>query len=542
MSDRFLPDWQQLSLEQQIAQLLVVRTSGAYFDSQIAYPQYEAPRDRLQHWISDLGVGGVILLGGNAAEVALRCQKLQEWATIPLLIAADIEEGVGQRFAGAVQFPPPLALSAIASQDPDRAQQLARSFGEITAAEAIAIGLNWILAPIVDINNNPANPVINVRAFGEDPETVSQLTTAFIAGAQQFPVLTTAKHFPGHGDTATDSHLELPQIPHSRLRLETVELQPFRQAIAAGVDAVMTAHLSIPALDPDYPATLSPTVLQGLLRQDLGFEGLIVTDALVMQAIAAHYGPGEAARLAFEAGADILLMPADPEAAIQEIAEAICEGQIRYDRLEESLARIWRAKQKVCGARPTSFLPHAWEQEPAIAIDLKAVSQPKHWAIAAEILTVSQEHQGQPLAPQSGINLIVGDRLLQATYLSGAAPARQLPSQQGLRLQIWDTETGAIPTLTEPTLVQWFIRGNPFRGSAGADQVVETLLKQLLEQDQLLGLVIYGSPYIWQQWRSQLSTELPAIFSFGQTTQAQAIALQQLFHIGKQQEATEFTN
>lgn len=541
MSDRFLPDWQQLSLEQQIAQLLVVRTSGAYFDSQITYPQYEAPRDRLQHWIGELGVGGVILLGGNAAEVALRCQQLQEWATVPLLIAADIEEGVGQRFAGAVQFPPPLALSAIASQDPDRAQQFAQSFGEITAAEAIAIGLNWILAPIVDINNNPANPVINVRAFGEDPETVSQLTTAFIAGAQQFPVLTTAKHFPGHGDTATDSHLELPQIPHSRSRLDAVELQPFRQAIAAGVDAVMTAHLSIPALDPDYPATLSPTVLQGLLRQDLAFEGLIVTDALVMQAITAHYGAGEAARLAFEAGADILLMPVDPEAAIQEIAEAICEGQIRYDRLEASLARIWRAKQKVCGARPASLLPHAWEQEPAIAIDLEAVSQPKHWAIAAEILTASQEQHGQPLALQSGINLIVGDRLLQAPYLAGSAPACQLPSQHGLRLQVWDTETGAMPTLTEPTLVQWFIRGNPFRGSASADQVVAKLLQQLLEYDRLLGLVIYGSPYVWQQWRSQLPPNLPAIFSYGQTAQAQSIALQTLISSGDRSKLLEFT-
>lgn len=539
MTDRFLPNWQQLSLEQQIAQLLVVRTSGAYFDSQIAYPQYEAPRDRLQHWVRDLGVGGVILLGGNAAEVALRCQQLQEWARVPLLIAADIEEGVGQRFAGAVQFPPPLALSTIATQD--RAQQLAQAFGEITASEAIAIGLNWVLAPIVDINNNPANPVINVRAFGEDAETVSQLTTAFIAGAQQLPVLTTAKHFPGHGDTATDSHLELPIIPHDRSRLDAVELQPFRRAIAAGVDAVMTAHLSIPALDPDYPATLSPAVLQGLLRRDLGFDGLIVTDALVMQAIAAHYGPGEAARLAFEAGADILLMPVDPEAAIREIAEAICEGHTRYERLEQSLARIWRAKQKVCGARPASFLPHAWEQEPAIAIDLEAVSQPKSWAIAAEILTASQEHQGQPIAAQSGINLIVGDRLWQAPYLSGAAPARQLPSQHGLQLQIWDTETGAMQTLPEPTLVQWFIRGNPFRGSAGADRVVETLLRQLLEQNQLLGLVIYGSPYVWQQWRSQLPPDLPAIFSYGQTTQAQAIALKPLFSASNRHQFPDFT-
>ncbi len=164
------------------------------------------------------------------------------------------------------------------------------------------MGLNWVLAPVCDVNNNPANPVINVRAWGEDPATAGALAAAFSRGLQADGVLGCAKHFPGHGDTASDSHLELPVLAHSRARLEAVELPPFRSAIAAGVAAVMTAHLSLPALDPHRPATLSAAVLSGLLRRELGFTGLVVTDALVMEAIAGRYGAGEAAVLAWRLG------------------------------------------------------------------------------------------------------------------------------------------------------------------------------------------------------------------------------------------------
>ena len=256
-----LPDWEALSLPQKVAQMLVVRASGHLFDPQIEYPDWEPPAAVLQHWLQDLGVGGVIILGGTAAEVGLRSQQLQNWAEIPLLISADIEEGVGQRFAGATRFPPPMALSAIAHQDLAQAIAHAEKMGEITAQEAIAIGLNWVLAPVVDINNNPANPVINIRAWGETAEAVSQLTSAFIRGAQHYPVLTTAKHFPGHGDTAIDSHLDLPVILHDQARLDAVEFKPFVEAIATSVDAIMTAHIQIPALDPLHPATLSPAIL-----------------------------------------------------------------------------------------------------------------------------------------------------------------------------------------------------------------------------------------------------------------------------------------
>ncbi|MEO1069327.1 MAG: glycoside hydrolase family 3 N-terminal domain-containing protein, partial [Cyanobacteria bacterium J06638_6] len=235
-----LPAPDSLSLARQVAQMVVVRASGHLFDHEIRYPTWEADSATLNRYIEELGVGGVILLGGSAAEVGLKTQALQAQASIPLLIAADIEEGVGQRFSGATWFPPPMALSAVATGNLEQAVIYAEAFGATTAAEALAIGINWVLAPVVDINNNPDNPVINVRAFGDELTQVKALTQAFIRGAQTQPVLTTAKHFPGHGDTATDSHLKLPVLPHSRARLKALELMPFDQAIAAGIDAIMT--------------------------------------------------------------------------------------------------------------------------------------------------------------------------------------------------------------------------------------------------------------------------------------------------------------
>jgi len=216
-----------LSLAEKVAQMVVVRASGHLFDGLIRYPVWEPPAAKLQHWIGDLGVGGVLLVDGSAADLAARTQQLQSWAKIPLLIAADIEEGVGQRFAGATWFPPPMAIATLAKNNPAQAEAYAETMGAITAREAVAIGLNWVLAPVVDVNNNPENPVINVRAFGESPAMVSRLATAFIRGAQPYPVLTTAKHFPGHGDTAVDSHVDLPVLPHSESRLAEIELPPF---------------------------------------------------------------------------------------------------------------------------------------------------------------------------------------------------------------------------------------------------------------------------------------------------------------------------
>jgi beta-glucosidase len=532
-----LPDIQSLSLAQQVAQMVVVRASGYLFDHQIQYPAWEPPAAKLQHWIQDWGVGGVILLGASAGELALRSQQLQEYAPIPLLIAADIEEGVGQRFAGATWFPPPMAMGAIAFENLDKAQYYARQKGAITAQEALAIGINWILAPVVDVNNNPQNPVINVRAFADTPETVSQLAGQFIRGTQDYPVLTTAKHFPGHGDTAIDSHLNLPILSHSRSRLAELEFPPFQAAIAAGVDAVMTAHLLIPSLDEQFPATLSEKVLTQVLRQELGFEGLIVTDALIMGAIANRYGATEAPVKAVEAGADILLMPVNPETTIQAICEAVTAGRISRDRILASVERIWQAKTKI---NADAEVP-VRQSDPSQRLSfLDHLAQPTAIQTVAHILRDSQQVGGslplrsKPLPNSSpGRNLIIVDDSLTCDVLGRNAPAVTIPQQFGYQLQWVDRHTPGISREENdhpiPTLLQLFIRGNPFRNTAGLTTVAMNWLQQLLKNQILEALVIYGSPYILEQFRPHLRAQTPYIYSYGQMPEAQAIALEVLF-------------
>ncbi|NJN01366.1 MAG: beta-glucosidase [Leptolyngbyaceae cyanobacterium RM1_1_2] len=528
-----LPGFEHLTLAQQVAQLVVVRTSGHLFDHELEYPDWEADAETLRYWLQELGVGGVILLGGSAAEVGLRSQQLQTWARVALLIAADIEEGVGQRFSGATWLPPPMALGAIAGQDLPQALAYAEDMGAAIAQEALAIGLNWLLAPVVDVNNNADNPVINVRAFGAEAEIVSQLAAAFIRGAQQHSVLTTAKHFPGHGDTDQDSHIGLPVLKHDFQRLSAVELPPFKAAIAAGVDAVMTAHLKLPALDTQYPATLSQPILSGLLRQDLGFSGLIVTDALIMGGIAQQYGPHEAAVLALEAGADVLLMPADPAGAIEAVCEAVQTGRLSRDRIYASLERLWRAKLRVASPyQPSLANQHAWEDLPPPPVCLEQLAQPPVRQLAAEILQASMQQSQVRLALTQPLqNLIVVDDLLNGQILSRRAPAIALPTQMGCLLQILDAQdtSSAQANCQFPTLLQLFIRGNPFRGSMVVTQLAQATLAALLQANQLKGLVVYGSPYALEQFLAQLPADLPYVFSYGQMAAAQALALQALF-------------
>jgi beta-glucosidase len=519
-----LPDIHTLTLTEQVAQMVVVRTCGYLFDHQIPYPDWEATNSTMQHLVK-LGVGGVIFLGGSAAELALRTQQMQSWAKIPLLIAADIEEGVGQRFSGATWFAPPMAISQIAKTSPQLAQQYAEQMGAITAAEALAIGINWILAPVVDVNNNPDNPVINVRAFGETPSVVSPLANAFIQGVKTYPVLTTAKHFPGHGDTTTDSHVDLPVIPHSPSRLAEIELSPFTSAIASGVDAVMSAHLLIECWDSQYPATLSKPILTRQLRDRLGFTGLIVTDALMMDAIAKRYGINESPVLAVEAGADILLMPSDPEGAINAVCEAVKNGRISAQRIRESVERIWHAKRRVEGININLS---------NIALEL---AKPEALNTVSQILQCSQVVSGKvPLSPSpNGRNLIVVDNLLgSGKFLTEQSPAIALPKSLGYTTALCDRHTPFDPELETdnlPTLLQLFIRGNPFRGSAGLTQIGIDWFKKLLNSGNLQALVVYGSPYILDKLAPEINPGIPCTFSYGQMPQAQTTALQALFEV-----------
>jgi len=354
----------------------------------IGFPGTE-PEDVPESLIREEGVGGVILFARNLRspdQVRRLIAHIQSLgaapsprlahpdgpvAGLPLLIATDQEGGIVLRFT-ATPWPGAMALGAAA--DPD----LTRRVSAGIARELRAMGINMNLAPVLDVNVNPANPVIGVRAFGSDPRLVAAHGAAYLTGHHEAGVLTTAKHFPGHGDTAVDSHHALAVVPHETERLEAVELVPFRRAIAAGVDAIMTAHVFFPAVEaePDTPATISPAVLTGLLRQKLGYDGLVITDCMEMKAIANGVGTVEGAVRAIAAGADLVLIShtADLQrAAIRAVREAIAEGRIPAERVEQALRRVRAARERV--ARMAGDHPSP---------DVAVVGCVEHQALAAE--------------------------------------------------------------------------------------------------------------------------------------------------------------
>src|SRR5437899_8146737 len=310
----------KLTPRQKIAQLVVPWLGGNYMALDASAYQIAT------RWVDSLEVGGIIVSVGSPYDLAAKLNALQRRSKLPLLVSADLEWGAGMRVVGATAFPMIMAAGATG------AERDAYTIGRVAALEGRAVGIHVNFAPDADVNNNPLNPIINIRSFGEDPRAVARLVRAYVRGLQDNGMLATLKHFPGHGDTDTDSHLRLPTIRVDYARLDSVELVPFRAGIDAGAQVVMSAHLAFPAFTGDAPATLSAAVLTGLLRDSLKFRGLVVTDALQMGAIVAKYGAGEAAVRAFEAGSDLLLMPADPDSAIGSMLSALQTGRITTAR------------------------------------------------------------------------------------------------------------------------------------------------------------------------------------------------------------------
>ncbi len=336
-----------MDLPHKVAQLIFPRVSGAYL------PVGSVEYARVRRWVAELGVGGLIATLGPPLEAAVKFNMLQRLADVPLLVAADMEHGPGQLMnggavmpwglenGGGTRFPPAMGVGAT---DDER---LAYELGRVTAIEARAAGVHLNFAPVVDVNNDPANPIINTRSFGADPQLVARLAAAQVRGMQEHGLLAPAKHFPGHGDTGMDSHIELPFIDVSRARADSVELVPYRAVFQAGAAAVMSAHIAFPAIAGDStPATLSPPLFTGLLRDDLGFAGIAVTDALDMGAIVNRYGPTEAPILALEAGADLLLQPRpdDVPGIIAAITHAVQGGRVSPARIDASVRRLLEAK------------------------------------------------------------------------------------------------------------------------------------------------------------------------------------------------------
>ena len=333
-------------LEEKLGQLVMIYYWGRFTSTES--PEYQ----ELLREVKEEHIGGIILqaqrtpTGVERSQVypsAVLANQLQRAANIPLLVAADFETGTSMRLAEGTAFPSAMAVAA--TGDPHDAYTM----GKITAIEARAAGLNWIFAPVSDVNDNPDNPIINTRSFGEDPQRVAEFVTQFVHGVQENGALATAKHFPGHGDVNVDSHVSVPVVPGDMAELDRVELVPFRAAIAAGVGAVMSGHLVVPALEPDtnVPATLSHRVLTDLLRKKLGFQGIEVTDALDMGGVTTIDSPPNVAVRAINAGIDVLLIPPQPDAEIGALEEAVKSGELPMAKVDDAVRRILRGKAQL---------------------------------------------------------------------------------------------------------------------------------------------------------------------------------------------------
>ena len=507
-------------LRRKVAELFVVRASGFNLDSQRQYPHLEASNENLKRLL-EAGVGGVILLGGTVKELEIRCKVLKKWAGKPLLLCADIEEGLGQRFYGGTHFVPPMGIAQIYKNDNSLGISIAEKIGYFTGKEAKNIGLNWLLAPVCDINNNSNNPVINLRAWGEDPETVKNLTCAYEKGVSRSNVLTCAKHFPGHGNSEIDSHLDLPRIENNFSKLKNFELIPFKSLIDQGVNSVMIGHLFFPNIDPDYPATLSKILVNDLLRNQLKFDGLVLTDALLMKSISNKYSSGNASIMAFSAGIDLLLMPEDIDEAIDSLTDAFYTEKISLDRL--NLSRERRKKQ-------IDLINYENDLENDIYKNkfLYEVSEFSKSIITKSIYVreISIEKINK-----NDINLIQVDNFDLVS--NKFTPALNFPESLGFKniivhpqsirpfqknnkkfLDLEQFNNGKI-------LIQLFVRGKPFIGEDYQNDYWIDAIKNLEIDERLSGVIIYGCPYLYDKIKKTIHESIPLAYSPSQNEEAQ---------------------
>jgi uncharacterized protein YbbC (DUF1343 family)/beta-glucosidase-like glycosyl hydrolase len=485
-----------LTLEEKAAQMVMVWIQGYYLN-----PRSEE-FERAVRTVRDLGVGGLIMSTSEVETLPRLINDMQRQAKIPLIIAADVERGMSFRVRrGTVALPSAMAIGATGSTE---AAQFA---GEITAREGRALGIHWAFAPVADVNNNPANPIINIRSFGEDPEKVATMVAAFIEGAREGGMLTTVKHFPGHGDTSTDSHLTRPVVTADRERLENVELVPFKRAIEVGVDAVMPAHVAVPALDPSgSPATLSEPISNGLLREELGFDGLVVTDALDMAGVRPAW-EGEAAIKAIKAGADVLLMPHNPEVTVQTVVRGVRDGLISESRVDSSVRRLLAAKARL-GLHEKRLVDRAeLDENVARPEDIERAQR----VAEASITMVRNEGNVLPLAADGSSRVL---HLVMASGYGGATvygPARAalLERRMETTTRVFGPEI-SLPTANEivssagsysHVVVSAFISG---AGELSTNQV--DLIRRLDLLGVPLSVISFGSPY--------LLTQIPEVASY----------------------------
>ncbi|MFN2601507.1 MAG: glycoside hydrolase family 3 protein [Gemmatimonadaceae bacterium] len=501
-----------LTLREKVGQLIMPWVPGEY--SAVGSPDYE----ELRKWVVEDGIGGLVISIGLPHSYAAKLNHMQRLAKVPLLVASDMENGTGMRLAniyafpsllpqgGGTVFPPVMAIGATRSED------LAYRLGKVTGAEARAVGVHINFGPVLDVNSNPLNPIINTRSFGEDPAMVAKLADAYIRGARESGLMTTGKHFPGHGDTDADSHLELPAVRGDRAHLDSVDLPPFRAAVVQGIDGIMTAHIAATTiLGADAPpATLSPYFMTGVLRRDMSFHGLLFTDAMTMGGVAKRYGTTEPLVLALEAGADVLLMPRSVPDAINTVMAAIASGRLKESRIDESVRRILVAKARA-GLRTGRL------------VDLERVDElvniPANEAVAKEVaeqsITLARDANGNvPL--KSGLR-----RILSITYAESSDPIASRVFNDELRDAGRDVIPVSADDRTTPeeyaalarradsvdaVVASLYVSPREFSGSIGAQSGFSGFINALATAGKPLVAISFGSPYVL--------TSMPGVSSY----------------------------
>ncbi len=497
----------EMTLRQKVGQMIMPWVLGDFA------PEGSANFERVARMIEEQEIGGMIVSVGTPLDVAAKLNVYQQRSRIPLLVAADLETGAGFRLRGATHLPGvhdlggatnfPSLMAVGATDD----RFLAYEMGRITALEARAVGIHVPFAPVLDVNSNPDNPIINTRSFGENPLRVADLGTCFVRGMQEHGAVATGKHFPGHGDTETDSHLALPVIRADRERLDRLELSPFRAAVEAGMGAIMTAHIALPGITEEsrLPATLSRNVLTGLLREEWGFEGIVFTDAMDMNAIDQLYSREEAAVRAVLAGADVLLMPPSPEAAIRGVMDAVLSGRIPEERIDASVRRLLLLKEQL-------------ELHRERTVDLEAVHRtvgiPAHTDRAREVaersLTLLRNERGiLPLRGTRTANVLSLTYRRQNDLMGGRAfdaRLRQTYPRLATRTLTRDTPASEYASLlrqarsTDLVVISLHVTAVAYAGSVAIPSELSSFVQELAAARIPHVVVSFGNPYLLREF------------------------------------------
>ncbi len=502
-ADRKAEQWvertfRSLTPDEKIGQMLMLGNSLGAFRNADSEEFQKIRRDVVEY-----RAGGYHVYGGDPAAVALLINEMQRLANVPLLVADNFEGGVGYVLFGATRFPLGMAIGATGDE------RLAYDAAKVTAEEGRALGVNVNFYPVADVQNNPENPIINIRSFGEDPAAVSRFVRAYIRGAQDNGQIATAKHFPGHGDVATDSHLQMPTLDVPRQRLDTVELPPFRAAVDENVGAVMSAHIWLPQLEPEkgLPSTLSKHVMTDLLRGDLRFAGIVFTDSMSMRGVTSGFEAGDASLRAVEAGADMLVSPPKPEATIEAIKAAIASGRIPQSRIDESVRRILRAKAGL-------GLQKSRNRFVDVNKIMTSVGSRAHRDLAQNIADraitlVRDENNVLPLRPSPDLRVLQVNIVDTRNGWREGAPGRVLTAEltkrfpRGATVQVDDQTTRAeldlvrkLAAMADALVVNGFIRVAAYKGSIDLEPSQMSLLRELSAMKKPFVFTAFGSPYL----------------------------------------------